>query len=64
MMASLDGNFATDFEGEGIMTSFAHADYPTQHPGVVRMQRAFANLQSLAAYVRDWLRSLALRHRS
>jgi thiosulfate reductase cytochrome b subunit len=30
------------------MTSFASVDYPTEHPGVVRLQRAAAAVRSLA----------------
>jgi hypothetical protein len=30
------------------MTSFAHVDYPTEHPGVVRAQRAARTLKHLA----------------
>jgi hypothetical protein len=30
------------------MTSFAHVDYPTQHPGVVRAENAFAALKNIA----------------
>ncbi len=33
------------------MTSFARVDYPTQHPGVIRVERAVSNLQSLARQV-------------
>lgn len=46
------------------MTSFAHVDYPVQHPGLMRIERAVANLLALAGYVRAWLHSLALRDRS
>ena len=31
------------------MTSFAHVDYPTEHPGVVRAENAAAALKSVAA---------------
>ena len=31
------------------MTSFAHVDYPTQHPGVVRAENAIAALKNFAA---------------
>ena len=31
------------------MTSFAHANYPTQHTGVIRAENAAANLKSAAA---------------
>ena len=31
------------------MTSFAHVDYPTEHPGVVRAQRAAKALKHLAS---------------
>lgn len=31
------------------MTSFAHVDYPTQHPGVVRAENAIAALKNAAA---------------
>ncbi|AOG24256.1 hypothetical protein [Acidovorax sp. RAC01] len=31
------------------MTSFAHVDYPTEHPGVVRAENAAAALKSAAA---------------
>ncbi len=31
------------------MTSFAHVDYPTEHPGVVRAENAVAALKSAAA---------------
>lgn len=31
------------------MTSFAHVDYPTQHPGVVRAENAIAALKNVAA---------------
>lgn len=30
------------------MTSFAHVDYPTQHPGVVRAENAIAALTLMA----------------
>lgn len=36
------------------MTSFAHVDYPAQHPGVARMQRAAANLRTLSSMVREF----------
>lgn len=31
------------------MTQFAHVDYPTQHPGVERMQRAAGALRQIAS---------------
>lgn len=31
------------------MTSFAHVEYPTEHPGVVRAENAAAALKSVAA---------------
>ncbi|MEY2661619.1 MAG: hypothetical protein RLZZ123_2791 [Pseudomonadota bacterium] len=31
------------------MTSFAHADYPTQHPGVIRAEQAIATFRQIAA---------------
>lgn len=31
------------------MTQFAHVDYPTQHPGVERMQRAAATLRQIGS---------------
>ena len=31
------------------MTSFAHVDYPTQHPGVIRAENAFSALKAVAA---------------
>ena len=31
------------------MTSFAHVDYPTQHPGVVRAENAISALKNVAA---------------
>ncbi len=30
------------------MTSFARADYPTQHPGVIRAEQAFETLKQVA----------------
>lgn len=32
------------------MTSFAHVDYPTQHPGVVRAERVVGNIRELASH--------------
>lgn len=32
------------------MTSFAHVDYPTEHPGVVRAENAAAALKSAASH--------------
>jgi hypothetical protein len=29
------------------MTSFAHVDYPTQHPGVIRAERAVQNIRAI-----------------
>ncbi len=31
------------------MTSFVNLEYPTEHPGVVRVEKAFATLQDLAS---------------
>ena len=31
------------------MTSFAHADYPTQHPGVIRAEQAVETFRQVAA---------------
>lgn len=31
------------------MTSFARADYPTQHPGVIRAEQALATFRQVAA---------------
>lgn len=33
------------------MTSFAHVDYPTQHPGVVRAERVAGNVRELVSHV-------------
>lgn len=35
-------------EKEEIMTSFAHVDYPTQHPGVIRAERVAQSFSALA----------------
>ncbi|MGV1110471.1 hypothetical protein ACTAYL_19895, partial [Xanthomonas translucens pv. undulosa] len=32
------------------MTAFAHVEYPTEHPGVVRAENAAAALKSAAAH--------------
>lgn len=40
------------------MTSFVHVDYPTQHPGVVRAERAIATVRQLANRI-DGTRTLA-----
>ena len=41
------------------MTSFVHTDYPTQHPGVVRAERALASIKSLGARI-DGARGFAV----
>ena len=44
------GNLAKSvWKGTSNMTSFAHVDYPTQHPGVVRAENAIAALKNFAA---------------
>lgn len=35
------------FEREHIMTTFVHQDYPAEHPGVVRAERAFETLRAI-----------------
>jgi hypothetical protein len=35
------------------MTSFAHADYPTQHPGVIRAEQAFETWRQIATDLRS-----------
>lgn len=57
MIASLDGNTAAPIsvKRRWIMTSFAHVEYPTQHAGVIRMERAVAVLRALVRYLRAWL---------
>jgi hypothetical protein len=36
------------FERKQTMTSFAHVDYPTEHPGVARAERLVETVQELA----------------
>ncbi|MDI9331733.1 MAG: hypothetical protein QM527_10590 [Alphaproteobacteria bacterium] len=35
------------------MTSFAHADYPTQHPGVIRAEQAYQTFREVAANLQN-----------
>jgi hypothetical protein len=52
MMASLNGNTATDQGEENMsMTSFARVDYPTQHPGLIRAERIAGNVSELIRHV-------------
>ena len=41
------------------MTSFAHVEYPTQHAGVIRMERAVSALRAVARYLRARLHPVA-----
>jgi hypothetical protein len=51
------------------MTSFAHVGYPTQHPGLVRAERAVQSVRSLAhrfhvsARLQAWLKRQAAERR-
>ena len=41
------------------MTSFAHAEYPTQHPGVIRAEQALETFKQVAADLQNPIGALA-----